>query len=192
MSTSVKITVVPFDAMTARGEFDPVEENHVTLIRGEIVPRFGDDPRSPMNPPHAHAANELLESSFEVAPRPLVRVSSQASIRMPGLESQPQPDLAWLARKNDSRDHPTPEDVALIIEVSDSSLRRDRGTELALSAEAGIREYWVVDLRGRCLVVHREPRNQTSLQIITYRPGEEARPLAFPDVALPVARLFSE
>src|SRR3954454_15314234 len=109
MSTSVKITVEQYQAMIDRGDFEPREEHHVELIRGEIVPRFGDDPRIPMNPPHANSVNELTEWSFEVAPRALVRVSVHAAVRIPWLDSEPQPDLAWLARKDYSKIHPGPE-----------------------------------------------------------------------------------
>ena len=50
MSTSVKITVEQYEAMIRRGDFDPREEHHVELIRGEIVPKYGDDPRTPDEP----------------------------------------------------------------------------------------------------------------------------------------------
>jgi Uma2 family endonuclease len=178
--------------MIDRGDFDPIEEHHVELIRGEIVPRFGDDPRTPMNPPHANTSNELIEWSFEVAPRQLVRVSAQASVRIPWLDSEPLPDLAWLVRKDYSRVHPSPDDVLLLIEVSDSSLRKDRGPKLELYAEANIREYWIVNVQGRCVDVYRDPQGLIFGSIETYTVGEEIHPLAFPDVSLPVSRLFPE
>ncbi len=190
MSTSLKITVEQYEAMVDRGEFDPIEEHHVELIRGEIVPRFGDDPGTPMNPPHAHMTNELLEWSFEVAPRPEVRVSSQASVRIPWLDSEPQPDIAWLIRKDYSRVHPAPDDVFLIIEVADSSLRKDRGSKVELYAEANIKEYWVVNIQNRCIDVYRDPEGSRFRNITTYTSGQAIHPLAFPDISLPVTRQF--
>jgi Uma2 family endonuclease len=192
MSTSVKITVEQYEAMIDRGEFDPLEEHHVELIRGEIVPRFGDDPRIPMNPPHAHSVNELTEWSFEVAPRELVRISVQAAVRIPWLDSEPQPDLAWLARKDYSKIHQSPDDVFLLIEASDSSLRKDRGPKLELYAEANIREYWIVNIQSRCVDIYRDPQGLIFQSVTTYTPGQEIRPLAFPDVSLPVSRLFPD
>ena len=192
MSISVKVTVEQFEAMIDRGDFDPIEEHHVELIRGEIVPRFGDDPRIPMNPPHANSVNELIEWSFDVAPRDIVRVSAQAAVRIPALDSEPQPDLAWLVRKDYSKIHPAPEDVFLLVEVSDSSLRKDRGPKLELYAEASIREYWIVNVQSRCVDVYRDPEGLIFRSITTYIPGQEIHPLAFPDVSLPVSRLFPD
>ncbi len=192
MSTSVKITVEQFEAMVERGEFDPPEEHLVELIRGEIVPRFGDDPRDHMKPPHADAVIELNEWSHEVAPKARVRVGVGSSIRIPDLDSEPLPDVAWLARKDYSKIHPSPEDVFLLIEVSDSSLRKDQGPKLELYAEANIRDYWIVNIQSRSVVVYRDPAGLMFRDIKTYVPGEEIHPLAFPDVSLPVARLFPD
>ena len=192
MSTSVKITVEQYEAMIDRGDFDPLEEHHVELIRGEIVPRFGDDPRIPRNPRHANSVNELNEWSFEVAPRAMVRLSVQASVRIPWLDSEPQPDLAWLARKDYSKIPPSPDDVFLLIEASDSSLRKDRGPKLELYAEANIREYWIVNIQNRCVDVYRDPQGLIFGSITTYTSGQEIHPLAFPEVSLPVSRLFPE
>src|SRR6185312_16587175 len=89
MSTPVKITVEQYEAMIDRGEFDPLEEHHVELIRGEIVPRFGDDPRIPMNPPHASRVDHVTEWSFEVAPRELVRIRVQGAVSISDLDSVP-------------------------------------------------------------------------------------------------------
>jgi Uma2 family endonuclease len=192
MSTALKITVEQYEAMVDRGDFDPVEEHHVELIRGEIVPRFGDDPGTPMNPPHAHLTNELLEWSFETAPRAVVRVSSQASIRIPGLDSEPQPDVAWLVRKDYARVHPAPEDVFLLIEVSDTSLGKDRGTKLELYAEAKIRDYWIINIQNRSVDVYRDPQGSSFQILTTFKPGQEVHPLAFPEVSLAVSRLFPD
>ena len=192
MSTSVKITVEQYEAMIDRGEFDPLEEHHVELIRGEIVPRFGDDPRIPMNPPHASKVDYAMEWSFESAPRELVRIRVQGSVSIPALDSVPQPDILWLARKDYSKSHPVPDDVFLLIEVSDSSIGKDRGPKLELYAEANIREYWIVNIQGRCVDVYRDPSGLIFRSVTTYIPGQEIHPLAFPDVSLEVSRLFPD
>ncbi len=192
MSTSVKITVEQFQAMTARGDFEPREEHHVELIRGEIVPRYSDDPRTPMNPPHAFAVDVLGEWSYEVAPRQAVRIRIEGSIEIAALDSIPLPDLAWLVRKDYSKQHPTPDDVFLLIEVSDTSLAKDRGPKLELYAEAKIREYWIVDVRRRSVDVYRDPESLTFRSLTTYHSGQEIRLVAFPETVLPVARIFPD
>ncbi len=192
MSTSVKITVEQFQAMTARGDFEPREEHHVELIRGEIVPRYSDDPRTPMNPPHAFAVDVLGEWSYEVAPRQAVRIRIEGSIEIAALDSIPLPDLAWLVRKDYSKQHPTPDDVFLLIEVSDTSLAKERGPKLELYAEAKIREYWIVDVRRRSVDVYRDPESLTFRSLTTYHSGQEFRLVAFPETVLPVARIFPD
>ena len=192
MSTSLKITVEQFEEMVDRGDFEPIEEHHIELIRGEIVPRFGDDPRTAMNPPHAMTADRVLDWTIDVVPRDLVLVRVQNAIRIPALDSEPYPDMAWLARKDYFKVHPVPEDVYLLIEVSDSSLRKDRGPKLELYAEAGIRDYWIINVQGRCVDVYRDPHGLIYRTIETYTVGQEIHPLAFPEVSLPVARLFPE
>jgi Uma2 family endonuclease len=54
--------------------------------------------------------------------------------------------------------HPGPADVALVVEIADESLLRDRGEKLAIYAAAGIAEYWIVNLLDRTLEVYRKPK----------------------------------
>jgi Uma2 family endonuclease len=56
---------------------------------------------------------------------------------------------------------PDPEDVILLVEVSDSTLKFDRGGKLQLYAEAGIQEYWIVNLVDRAVEVYRDPHEGT-------------------------------
>ena len=56
-----------------------------------------------------------------------------------------------------SERHPGPRDVALLIEVADSSLDRDRGIKLRSYARAGIRKYWIVNLLERRVEMHGDP-----------------------------------
>ncbi len=69
------------------------------------------------------------------------------------------PDLAVLQQRDDfyRQANPTGDDALLVIEVADSSLSLDQGPKLAKYAHAGIRRYWVVDLRHRTLHDYRDP-----------------------------------
>ncbi|TBR61667.1 Uma2 family endonuclease [Mastigocladus laminosus UU774] len=73
--------------------------------------------------------------------------------------SEPEPDIAVV--KIDSLDyadhHPTPNEVYLIIEVADTSLKFDCETKGKAYAQAGITDYWVLDVLNRQLYVLREP-----------------------------------
>ena len=115
----------------------------VELIRGEIAQTLAIG--------HAHASCvarlshvlvERLGGRAVVWPRNPVVIQ-------PG--SQPRPDLALLGWRDDFyRDAlPGPEHVALLIEVADTSLRYDRHVKGPLYAEAGMRDYWIVDLEGQ-------------------------------------------
>lgn len=90
------------------------------------------------------------------------------------LRSEPQPDLAILAPREDfyRRKHPAPADVLLLIEVSDSTLRYDLGMKVPLYARHGIRELWVVDLQHGELHAFGSPQDGQYLERrVTREPG---------------------
>ena len=184
MSTSTRVTVAQYDAMVRRGDFEPREDHHVELIYGEI------SAMSPINPPHDDSVDKVAEWSFDNTSRETVRVRVQGSVGIPDLDSAPQPDVVWLKRRDYATRRPSPADVLLVIEVSDSSLPKDRGLKARLYAEAGIADYWVVNLPGRCVEVHRDPQGPAYRSVEVFTAGQEVRPLAFPEVALPVDRIF--
>jgi Uma2 family endonuclease len=49
----------------------------------------------------------------------------------------------------------------LVIEVSDTTYRRDSGIKLRLYARAGIADYWIVNLNQNRVEVYRKPENPT-------------------------------
>jgi Uma2 family endonuclease len=132
----------------------------------------------------------LDEWSHDNAPRRRVRIRVQNSIGIPPLDSAPQPDLAWVRRKSYRLRRPQPRDVFLLIEVSDSTLDYDRGEKAGLYAQAGIAEYWVVNIPLRCIEVFRDPHGGTYRTLQSFSVGETVRPLAFPDPEFPVSLLF--
>ena len=68
--------------------------------------------------------------------------------------------------------HPRPADVLLLIEISDTTLRYDRSTKLALYARAGVQRYWIVDVADRTVVVFTEPAAEGYRREVRTRPGE--------------------
>ena len=184
MSTSTRITLATYEEMILRGEFEPREEHQVELIYGEITEM------SPIYPPHEYSVDFLCYWSIDNAPRAAVHVRTQGSFSIPLLDSLPQPDIVWLRREDYSRTRPLPGQVLLVIEVSDSSLAKDRGVKARLYAEGGIADYWIVNVRDRCVEVHRDPFGSSYRSIEVVRAGQEVRPLAFPEIALPVERIF--
>ncbi len=69
--------------------------------------------------------------------------------------NEPEPDLCVVRGERDdyTDHHPSPADIALIVEIADSSLARDRGEKRDNYARAGIPLYWIVNLVGRQLEV---------------------------------------
>ena len=112
-------------------------------------------------------------------------VSVQNPVRLDEY-TEPQPDLAVLRARDYSRSLPGPEDVLLLIEVSDTMLRYDRGVKLPLYARAGIREVWIVDLAGELTGRYTDPSGKGYRGVERARRGETARSITLPELALSV------
>ena len=111
---------------------------------------------APIGPTHAGVVdhlNELLVSRLIGK----AKVRTQNPIRL-DRHTEPQPDLvvARLRPSHYTDRHPEGDEVLLVIEVADSSLRYDREAKLPLYAEAGIPEAWLVDVTARAITVHTE------------------------------------
>jgi len=94
--------------------------------------------------------------------------------------SEPEPDLAVLAQPRSAYrgENPKPADIRLLVEISDTTLAFDRKVRAGLYARAGIAEYWVVDVVGRRVVVHRDPGGEGWGEVTSHGPGESIEPLS--------------
>ena len=105
--------------------------------------------------------------------------------------SAPQPDLTLVPwSRNNSKRHPTPEEVFLIIEVADTSLRYDREEKLRAYAATGIREFWLLNLQDDILEIYRQPEGPAYREQLTIPADGTASPLAFPDVTIALADIL--
>ena len=96
---------------------------------------------------------------------------------------RPEPDAAVLrqpVRTFLSRD-PDPAEIALLVEVADTTLAFDLGEKALKYAQAGITEYWVLDIINRRLIVHREPGAERYGSVLAFAEHEPVAPLAAPD-----------
>jgi Uma2 family endonuclease len=80
-----------------------------------------------------------------------------------------------------------PDNTLLLIEVAESSLRKDRRIEAALYARAGVAEYWIVALPEKIVEVYGAPRDGAYTKVTKHGPADVLHPAAFPDIAVPVA-----
>ena len=186
MSMIAHLTLVEYDRMIAAGEFEPRERNRLELIRGELREM------TPIGSEHEVIVDYLTEWSFSNLPKGKVWVRVQNSIGLPILDSAPEPDLVWVARRDYSRGRPTGEDILLVIEVAESSLRFDLGEKAEMYAEASIEDYWVVNLRARSIVAHRGPVDGSYGDIRIYTGSDEVHPLRIPEVGLSPAMLWRD
>jgi Uma2 family endonuclease len=148
----------------------------VELWKGVIVRM------SPQKSPHAFAVQKLTEL-FSVAVVPTRRAGVRVQLPLAlGDDSEPEPDIAVVEAREYRDELPTT--ALLVIEVADSSLRFDREFKAPAYAEAGIPEYWLVDVQRKLIEVHRDP-TEAGYRTRNVRRGEEpCAPLAFPDVVV--------
>jgi len=179
------ITLAMYDRMIAAGVFEPAETQPLELIAGELRMM------SPIGDRHADAVDWLARwSQFAIDSTAwLVRVQNPLAI--PGSESAPQPDIAWVRLRRYADRRPLPEEVSLVIEVTDTSLDFDTTAKAGLYAAAGITDYWVVDLTSRGLIVFRDPRDGRYETRFTHRGDQLVSPLALPAASLSPAELFA-
>jgi len=126
------------------------DDDSVELLEGWLV--F----KRPKNPPH-RVTTRLVRTALEnILPRGWY-VDSQEPIALSN--SEPEPDIVVV--RGDTRQyldrHPGAEDIALIIEVSDTTLQRDRTVKKRIYARAGISIYWIVNLVEEQVEVYSQP-----------------------------------
>src|SRR5207249_405048 len=97
--------------------------------------------------------------------------------------NEPEPDLIVLKRdlSHFTNENPRPEDLQLVVEVADSTLGFDLTTKASLYARAGIVEYWVLDIAGRRMIAHRDPKAGRYASVAAYSSEESVSPLAAPN-----------
>jgi Uma2 family endonuclease len=121
--------------------------------------------------------------------RKMAAIGPAHEVGLPKVTSAPHPDLAWVAAKRYSR-RPDAADVFLVIEVAYSSLNFDRDVKSKLYAKSGVGDYWIVNIRERCVEVRRQPSRSSYKSLKTFGAGEVIQLLAFPDISLDVKALF--
>jgi Uma2 family endonuclease len=155
-----RFTVDEYHRMIADGYF--ADDERFELLEGWITPKMV------RNPPH-DAVITLLDEAIRpnLPPGWLLRIQSALTT----VESEPEPDLAVVrGRPRDySTRHPGPGDIALVVEVAESSLDRDRGVKRRIYARAGIPVYWLVNLATSRVEVYSEPTGPVSEGEPSYR-----------------------
>jgi Uma2 family endonuclease len=164
---------VEYEKLAALGAF---EDEKIELLRGVLVPKMT------INPPHSATIDRLTRLLvLALSDRATVRVQNPFAALD---DSEPEPDFLIVPRGDYDTEHP--QRAELVVEVSESSLARDRGLKLGIYAENGAPEYWVVDLVHERIEVYTEPSKKGYGKVRNYGRGESIRPVRFPDVEVRV------
>ena len=177
-----RLTVHDFHRMGETGIL-PVE-GRLELIEGEIIAM------APIGSRHA-AIVKQLNTLFVRAAGARFIVSVQDPIIL-GEHSEPEPDLALIQPRDDfyALALPRADEVLLIVEVADTTLRYDREIKIPLYARHGIPEVWLIDVDGRTLTVFETPADGRYRNERRVRPSGALAPKALPGVEVDLSRLF--
>jgi Uma2 family endonuclease len=187
--TTAKWTIEEYHQLVETGILN---DRRVELLEGIIVDM------APEGMPHAVYCSESVDYLNNLLGN-RAKVREAHPITLPN-DSEPEPDIA-IVRTPSSQyltHHPYPADIFWLIEYSDTTLRKDLNAKKRVYAEAGIQEYWVVNLQIPELIVFRDltisqggaSANNTYRSETKLVTGNIS-PLAFPDLQIDVTKLFS-
>ncbi len=163
-----------------------LDGQHYELIDGELVNKMGKKRR------HVRGTSETLDTLKALFGMKFVEQEAPIDVD-PGdnFSNEPEPDVIVLRRPaGEIGDNPQPSDLALVVEIADTTLRHDRTTKARLYARAGIVEYWVVDVDGRRLFAFREPEGGHYRQELEFAEADRVYPLESPLNPVAVASLL--
>ncbi|MFQ4143649.1 Uma2 family endonuclease [Chlorogloeopsis sp. ULAP02] len=189
IATAKRFTITEYDRLAELGFF--TETDRVELIKGEIISMVSKGKL------HSVCETRLERELFKlVGERATLR--GQQPIIIPDY-SEPEPDRVIVKNRADDylSTHPTPADILLLIEIADSSLKYDQEVKLPLYAEAGISDYWILNLVANYLESYSEPYQDLQGKFgyrkkIIFLPNESVNLPCFPDLVLDLSRVFPE
>jgi Uma2 family endonuclease len=161
------LTLAEYERMIDAGVFN--EDERIELIRGEVVEM------APIGPPHEASVARLTTLLVQKTLGKAIVWPQNNSIRLPISGSRPEPDVTLLRWRDDyygASKPATASDVLLIIEVAETSVKYDRSVKGPLYAEAGIPEYWIVNLKDGAIEVYTDPSEGAYKQTRKARRGE--------------------
>ncbi len=165
---SYRLSVHQYERMADAGIL--TEDDKVELLDGDLVRKMTK------GQPHTAALVETRDALLRVLPSGW-HLQQEGAVRIPPFD-EPEPDLAVVRGK--SRDYvalkrpPEPQEIAIVIEVADASLARDRGEKLRAYAKGGIPTYWILNLIDRQLEIYTKPRESAYTDCQVLGPDEAA------------------
>jgi hypothetical protein len=148
-----RFTVAQYHRMIEAGILN--ENDRVELLEGWVLQKMAH------NPPHDATITRINRRLTRLLPETwLVRIQSAVTTS----DSEPEPDLAVVRGPEEVyfRRHPAPADIALLVEVADTTLDTDRGEKRRLYARARVSVYWIVNIPEAQVEVYAQPRGGRS------------------------------
>jgi Uma2 family endonuclease len=176
-ASSRRFSRAEYDHLVARGA---LADQHVELIRGQILAI------RPQGPPQSSAVRQL-NKLLTIALQNHADVQIRAPLAVTD-DSEPEPDVAVIEPGDYRSEHPT--SALLVVEVADSSLATDRRDKALLYAEAGIPEYWIVNVVEQTVDVYLHPEAGTYRTVVTRSRRDILRPTRLPMVEIALADIF--
>lgn len=173
-----QISAKDYDLMIEHGIL--TENDKVELLDGEIINKM------PKGKKRAYF-NDLISDFLREKFGKEAVIRNQNSILLDEF-SEPEPDIALCKspRKKYLENHPAPEDILLIVEISDTTLQFDRIAKGEAYSRAGIGQYLIVNVENETIEDYREPAADGFQSKRTYKQGEKFALQAFPEIEIKV------
>ncbi len=185
-SKRIRFTVDEYFRMSEAGVFDG---KRVELIEGRIVRMHAQAH------PHRWAVSKARHAFDRSFPRDRYWVVVQSTLPL-GRHGAPDPDVHVFAVPEGTAEEQLPKPL-VVLEVSDTTYRKDSGIKLRMYAAAGIRDYWIVNLKERRVEVYRKPENRTGkrrdwryAEVRHFKPGQKVKLLEFSKIAVAVREMI--
>ena len=176
-----RFSVEEFQKLVEVGIFD--SHDRIELLDGEIILMAA------IGKHHANSVRRLLNRLVKLL-GDLCLVDCQNAVILDDF-SEPQPDILLLRLEVEKTGElPRPEDILLVVEVADTTLRFDSTTKLRAYARAGLPEYWIVNLAEGAVEVYRKPTGEGYAEYFRRNRSESLTPTAFPDRTIAVAEIL--
>jgi len=186
-ATAKRFTIAEYHRLAELGFLN--EDDRVELIKGEIIQMAAKGTS------HSVCETRLERELFKLVGESATLRGQQPIVIPP--DSEPEPDRAIVRNRSDDylSAHPSPEDVLLLIEIADSTLKDDQEVKLPLYAEAGISNYWIFNLVENRLETYSEPYQDLQGKFgyrrkLIFLPNESVNIPYFPDLILDLSKVF--
>jgi Uma2 family endonuclease len=183
---TIRFTVDEYFKMSAAGVFDG---KRTELIEGRIIPMHAQAH------PHRWAVSMARHAFDKPFPRDKFWVVVQSTLAL-GRYGAPDPDIHVFAVPEGTSEQQLPKPF-IVVEVNDTTYRKDSGPKLRQYASAGIRDYWIANLKQRRVEVYRVPENPTGKRrdwryadVHFFKPGQKIKLLEYPKVAISVSEII--